>query len=140
MKTKLQRKPQRVTLINGNCEISELIKKTNVQVNAESIQKLIDLGMKANCREEPLMQKVKELEARKKILASELKEIAAHLTYLQSKYVGLRMQISKIFHDNQVQVFHLCARQPSDKHGRKLSASLIQKYLEYSKLLWHQHS
>jgi isopropylmalate/homocitrate/citramalate synthase len=137
MKTKLQRKPQKVTLINVNREISELIKRTNVQVNAGFVQKLIELGMKIDCTEEQLMQKVSELEERKNILASELKEIATQLTYLQSKYVGLRMQISKIFHDNQVQVFHLCARQPSDKHGRLLSASLIQKYLEYSKSLWH---
>jgi hypothetical protein len=136
MEIKSRRKPQKVILISGNREISELIKRTNIQITAESIQKLIDLGMKANCGEEQLIQEFRELEERKNILASELKEIATQLTYLQSKYVGLRTQISKIFRDNQVQVFHLCARQPSDKHGRRLSASLIQKYLEYSKSLW----
>jgi hypothetical protein len=136
MEIKSRRKPQKVILISGNREISELIKRTNIQITAESIQKLIDLGMKTNCGEEQLIQEFRELEERKNILASELKEIATQLTYLQSKYVGLRTQISKIFRDNQVQVFHLCARQPSDKHGRRLSASLIQKYLEYSKSLW----
>lgn len=137
MKIKSQRKPQKVILISGNREISELIKRANIQIDTEVIQKLIDLGMKTNRREEQLVQELKGLEERKNILASELKEIATQLTYLQSKYVGLRTQISKVFRDNQVQVFHLCARQPSDRRGRRLSASLIQKYLKYSKLLWH---
>ncbi|MEM3577153.1 MAG: hypothetical protein QXX51_01685 [Candidatus Bathyarchaeia archaeon] len=135
MKTKSRRKPQ-VILINGNREISELIREANIQINTEVVKKLIDLGMKTNSGEEQLMQELMELEERKNILASELKEIATQLAYLQSKYVGLRAQISKVFRDNQVQVFHLCARQPSDRRGRRLSAGLIQKYIEYSKLLW----
>jgi len=131
------KKNQKTVYVNQNCGILEIAEKLKISVNdAEFIQKVIRFGIQSPYSEEQLIQKMKELEERKKILESELKKIAMQFTPLESKYVGLRMQISKIFNDNRIQVFHLCARQSPGSSGEGNTTNLIQKYVEYSKSLW----
>ncbi|MGC8939278.1 MAG: hypothetical protein ACP5KU_02100, partial [Candidatus Bathyarchaeia archaeon] len=81
-------------------------------------------------------QKIKELEEQKRTLESELQKIAMQFTLLESKCLGLRTQISKIFNDNRVQVFHLCARPSSNMSEKDTVTKIIQKYIEYSKSIW----
>jgi hypothetical protein len=136
VKIKLK-KNQKTVYVNQNCGILEIAEKLKFSVNyAEFVQKVIHFGIQSPCSEEQLMQKIKELEKRKKTLESELKKIAMQFTPLESKYVGLRMQISKIFNDNRIQVFHLCARQLPGSSGKGNATNLIQKYVEYSRSLW----
>jgi hypothetical protein len=136
VKIKLK-KNQKIVYVNQNCGILEIAEKLKISVNdAEFIQKVIHFGIQSPYSEEQLIQKIKELEERKKILELELKKIAMQFTPLESKYVGLRMQISKIFNDNRIQVFHLCAHQSPGSSGEGNTTNLIQKYVEYSKSLW----
>jgi hypothetical protein len=136
VKIKLK-KNQKTVYVNQNCGILEIAEKLKISVNdVEFIQRVIRFGIQSPYSEEQLIQKIKELEERKKILESELKKIALQFAPLESKYVGLRMQISKIFNDNRIQVFHLCARQSPGSGGEGNTTKLIQKYVEYSKSLW----
>jgi len=136
VKIKLK-KNQKTVYVNQNCGILEIAEKLKISVSdAEFVQKIIQFGIKSPCSKEQLMQKIKELEERKNTLESELKKIAVQFTPLESKYVGLRMQISKIFNDNRIQVFYLCARQLPDSSDKENTTNLIQKYVEYSKCLW----
>jgi hypothetical protein len=121
--------------IGESCRIHELATKLDALLDAESIQKIVEFGMKSACSEEQLAQTVKELEERKKQLESDFQKIARQLNEQESKYVGLRNEISRVFTDNRIQVFHLCARSPSSRHERLLRDELIRKYIAYSKLM-----
>jgi len=119
--------------IDENCGIHQLATKLDASLDAESIQKIVEFGMKSTCSGKQLAQTVKELEDRKKKLENDFREIALQCIKLESKYVGLRTQIGKIFRDNLVQVFHLCSRTPNGIHERLARDELIHKYIKLSK-------
>ncbi|MEM3616850.1 MAG: hypothetical protein QXN95_04640 [Candidatus Bathyarchaeia archaeon] len=130
------KKNQKAIHVDQSCGILELAEKLKVSVgNTAFIQKVIHLGMTSSYSEEQLLQKIKALEEQKRALESELKEIATQFIRLESKHVGLRTQISKIFNDNRVQVFHLCARHSSVGEENTVT-NIIQKYIDYSKSMW----
>ncbi|MEM3694951.1 MAG: hypothetical protein QXJ11_03215 [Candidatus Bathyarchaeia archaeon] len=135
VKIKLK-KDQKTIYVDQNCEILELAEKLKIPVNDTTfIQKVLQLGMASPYSEEQLLQKIKELEEQKRTLESRLKKIAVQFARLESRHVGLRAQISKLFNDNRVQVFHLCARH-SPSMGEHDATNLVQKYVEYSKCMW----
>jgi len=121
--------------IDENCGIHQLATKLDASLDAESIQKIVEFGTKSTCSEEQLAQTVEELEERKRQLESDFQKVARQLNELESKYVGLRKQISRVFADNRIQVFHLCACSPNARRERLLRDELIRKYVAYSKLM-----
>ncbi|MEM3553517.1 MAG: hypothetical protein QXU45_00625 [Candidatus Bathyarchaeia archaeon] len=136
VKVELKRN-QKAIYVNGSGGILEPAEKLKVSVgNAAFIQKVIHLGIASPYSEEQLLQKIKALEERKRALESELKEIANQFIRLESRHVGLRTQISKIFNDNRIQVFHLCARYSPSTGEENVVTNIIQKYIEYSKSMW----
>lgn len=130
---KLTLKKNRLIYLKENCEISELAEKLETPINADYVRKLIDIGIKSPYSEKQLLQKIEELEYRKRVLEAEIKQIAVQYMPLESRYQGLRMHIAKIFNDNRVQVFHLSAYQSFNKNGKDRATELIQKYINYSK-------
>jgi hypothetical protein len=74
-------------------------------------------------------ERVKEREERKESLESELRKIAPQRITHESRFVGLRYQISRVYRDNRVLVFHLCACTSSKDRERRMRGELIKRYL-----------
>jgi len=129
-------RPRRVQLetikVKKN-QVYELAKELDIRLDNESIREILDIGTKSPYSEEQLERTIRELEDRKKKLENDFREIALQCIKLESKYVGLRTQIGKIFRDNLVQVFHLCSRTPNGIHERLARDELIHKYIKLSK-------
>jgi hypothetical protein len=129
-------RPRRVQLktikIKEN-QVCELAKTLDIRLDNESIREILEIGTKSPYSEEQLQRTIRELEDRKKKLENDFREIALQRTELESKYVGLRTQIGKIFRDNLVQVFHLCSRTPNGTYERLARDELIHKYIKLSK-------
>jgi len=121
-------RPRRISIVR-NREILELARKQGISLDSETVLHAVKLGMKSPHSESQLSQKVNELEERRKSLESEFRKIALQRSKLESKFVGLGCQIGRVYRDNRVLVFHLCARTPSKERERKTRDKLIQKYL-----------
>ena len=121
-------RPGRIS-IGRNLEILELARKQGISLDSEAVLGMVELGMKSPHSESQLSQRVNELEERKKSLESELRKIALQRMTLESRFVGLRNQIGRVYRDNRVLVFHLCARTPSKDRERRMRDELIKKYL-----------
>jgi hypothetical protein len=115
--------------IGRNWEVLELARKQGISLDSETILHAVEFGMKSQSSESQLSQRVKELEERKKSLESEFRKIALQRSTLESRFVGLGTQISRVYRDNRVLVFHLCARTPSKDRERRARDELIKKYL-----------
>ena len=115
--------------IGRNREILELARKQGINLDSEAVLHLVELGMKSPHSKSQLSHRVNELEERKKSLDSELRKIAPQRITLESRFVGLRNQIGRVYRDNRVLVFHLCARTPSKDRERRMRDELIKKYL-----------
>jgi len=121
-------RPRRIS-IGRNREILELARKQGISLDSEAVLHMVELGMKSPHSESQLSQRVNELEEREKILESEFRKIALQRSKLESRFVGLRNQIGRVYRDNRVLVFHLCARTPSKDRERRMRDELIKKYL-----------
>ena len=121
-------RPGRIS-IGRNREILELARKQGISLDSEAVLRMVELGMKSPHSEGQLSERVKELEERKKILESEFRKIALQRSKLESRFVGLRNQIGRVYRDNRVLVFQLCARTPSKDRERRMRDELIKKYL-----------
>ena len=121
-------RPRRIS-IGRNREILELARKQGISINSETILHAVELGMKSPYSESQLSERVKELEEREKILESEFRKIALLRSKLESRFVGLRNQLGRVYRDNRVLVFQLCARTPSKDRERRMRDELIKKYL-----------
>jgi hypothetical protein len=121
-------RPRRIS-IGRNREILELARKQDISLDSETILRAVELGMKSPYSESQLSERVKELEEREKTLESEFRKIAFLRSKLESRFVGLRNQIGRVYRDNRVLVFHLCARTPSKDRERRMRDELIKKYL-----------
>ena len=129
MKVKLQKLPPRNIAVGDKNEALELARKQGISLDSEAVLHAVELGMKSPYSESQLSQRVDELEERKKSLDSEFRKIAIQRSKLESRFVGLGTQISRVYRDNRVLVFHLCARTPSKERERKMRDKLIKKYL-----------
>jgi len=121
-------RPRRIS-IGRNREILELARKQDSSLDSETILHAVELGMKSPYSESQLSERVKELEEREKILESEFRKIALLRSKLESRFVGLRNQLGRVYRDNRVLVFQLCARTPSKDRERRMRDELIKKYL-----------
>jgi hypothetical protein len=121
-------RPRRIS-IGRNREILELARKQGISLDSETILHMVELGMKSAHSESQLSQRVHELEEKNKILESEWRKIAVQRSTLESRFVGLGTQIGRVYRDNRVLVFHLCARTPSKDRERRMRDELIKKYL-----------
>ncbi len=121
-------RPGRIS-IGRNREILELARKQGISLDSEAVLRMVELGMKRTHSESQLSQRVNELEERKKSLESEFRKIAVQRSTLESRFVGLRNQIGRVYRDNRVLVFHLCARTPSKDRERRMRDELMKKYL-----------
>ena len=121
-------RPRRIS-IGRNREILELARKQGISLDSETILHMVELGMKSAHSESQLSQRVHELEEKNKILESEFRKIAVQRSTLESRFVGLGTQIGRVYRDNRVLVFHLCARTPSKDRERRMRDELIKKYL-----------
>ena len=121
-------RPRRIS-IGRNREILELARKQDISLDSETILRAVELGMKSPYSESQLSERVKELEEREKILESEFRKIALLRSKLESRFVGLRNQLGRVYRDNRVLVFQLCARTPSKDRERRMRDELIKKYL-----------
>jgi hypothetical protein len=110
-------------------EILELARKQGISLDSEAVLHTVELGMKSPYSESQLSQRVDELEERKKSLDSEFGKITLQRSKLESRFVGLGTQISRVYRDNRVLVFHLCARTPSKEREIEMRDKLIKKYL-----------
>ena len=120
--------PWRIS-IGRNLEILELAKKQGISLDSEAVLHAVELGVKSPHSESQLSHRVNELEERKKSLESEFRKIALQRNILESRFVGLGNQIGRVYRDNRVLVFHLCARTPSKERERRMRDELIKKYL-----------
>ena len=121
-------RPGRIS-IGRNREILELARKQGISLDSEAVLRMVELGMKRTHSESQLSQRVNELEERKKSLESEFRKIAVQRSTLESRFVGLRNQIGRVYRDNRVLVFHLCARTSSKDRERRMRDELMKKYL-----------
>ena len=121
-------RPGRIS-IGKNPEIVELARKQGISLDSEAVLHMVEFGMKNPHSESQLSQRVSELEEKKKILASEFRKIALQRSTLASRFVGLGTQIGRVYRDNRVLIFHLCARTPSKDRERRMRDKLIKKYL-----------
>ena len=126
---KLQKLPPRNIAVGDKNEGLELARKQGISLDSEAVLHAVELGMKSPYSESQLSQRVDELEERKKSLESEFRKIAIQRSKLESRFVGLGTQISRVYRDNRVLVFHLCARTPSKDRERRARDELIKKYL-----------
>jgi hypothetical protein len=110
-------------------EILKMARKQGISLDSEAVLRTVELGMKSPYSESQLSQRVDELEKRKKNLDSEFGKIAQQRSKLESRFVGLGTQISRVYRDNRVLVFHLCARTPSKEREIEMRDKLIKKYL-----------
>jgi hypothetical protein len=69
--------------IDENCGIHQLATKLDASLDAESIQKIVEFGMKSTCSGKQLAQAVKELEDRKK--SSKMISAKSHYNALNLK-------------------------------------------------------
>jgi hypothetical protein len=115
--------------IGRNREALELARKQGISLDSEAVLDMVELGMKSPHSESQLSRRVNELEEKKKGLESEFRKIALQRSKLESRFVGLRNQIGRVYRDNRVLVFHLCARTPSKDRERRMRDELIKKYL-----------
>jgi hypothetical protein len=121
-------RPRRIS-IGKNREILELARKQGISLDSEAVLDMVELGMKSPHSESQLSQRVNEVEEKKKGLESEFRKIALHRSKLESRFVGLGTQIGRVYRDNRVLIFHLCARTPSKDRERRMKDELIKKYL-----------
>ena len=121
-------RPRRIS-IGRNREILELARKQGISLDSKTILHAVELGMKSAHSESQLSQRVHALEEKNKILESEFRKIAVQRSTLESRFVGLGTQIGRVYRDNRVLVFHLCARTPSKDRERRMRDELIKKYL-----------
>ena len=129
MNVKLQKLPSCNISAGQKHEILELARKQGISLDSEAVLHTVELGMKSPYSESQLSQRVDELEERKKSLDSEFRKIAIQRSKLESRFVGLGTQISRVYRDNRVLVFHLCARTPSKEREIEMRDKLIKKYL-----------
>ena len=129
MKVKLQKLGSSNISAGQKHEILELARKQGISLDSEAVLHTVELGMKSQYSESQLSQRVDELEERKKSLESEIGKIALQRNKLESRFVGLGTQISRVYRDNRVLVFHLCARTPSKDRERRMRDELTKKYL-----------
>ena len=121
--------------IKKGYEIFELAKKLDISLNSEAIQNIIGLGMKSLHSEKQLEHTIKKLEKKKEQLESNFQKIALQGIKLESKYVGTRNQIVKVYRDNRALTMHLCTYSPRNEHERRVRERLIQKYIIDAKLM-----
>ena len=121
-------RPRRIS-IGRNLEVLELARKQGISLDSEAVLHMVELGMKSSYSESQLSQRVNELEERKKNLDSEFRKITLQRNIFESRFVGLGNQIGRVYRDNRVLVFHLCARTPSKDRERRMRDELIKKYL-----------
>jgi len=129
LNVKLQKLPPRNISVGQKHEILELARKQGIRLDSEDVLHAVESGMKSPYSESQLSQRVDELEERKKSLDSDFRKIGLQRSKLESRFVGLGTQISRVYRDNRVLVFHLCARTPSKERERKMRDKLIKKYL-----------
>jgi hypothetical protein len=129
LNVKLQKLPPKNISVGQKHKILELARKQGISLDFEAVPHAVELGMKSPYSESQLSQRVEELEERKESLESEFRRIAVQRSKLESRFVGLGTQISRVYRDNRVLVFHLCARTPSKERERKMRDKLIEKYL-----------
>jgi hypothetical protein len=125
----MQKLPPSNISVGQKHEIVELARKQGISLDSEAVLHAVELGMKSPYSESQLSQRVDELEERKKSLDSEFGKIALQRNKLESRFVGLGTQISRVYRDNRVLVFHLCARTPSKDRERRMRDELTKKYL-----------
>ena len=129
LNVKMQKLPPSNISVGQKHEIVELARKQGISLDSEAVLHAVELGMKSPYSESQLSQRVDELEERKKSLDSEFGKIALQRNKLESRFVGLGTQISRVYRDNRVLVFHLCARTPSKDRERRMRDELTKKYL-----------
>jgi len=124
------RKPRtRKISVGKTPEILELARKVGIHLDSEAVLHVIRLGMESPRSESELLQRVNQLEEKKRSLESEFHQIVVRLMPLESRFVGIRNQIGRVYRDNRVLVFHLCARTFTKKRERRMRDRLIKKYL-----------